>query len=91
MGTPSFPYSVRRHLHYVPTPLADLLLQQVDPGGGYSLSHKPSNYRCIGKGQDKLAGEGLFDIGNDGDLAIKEEDVFRVLATDTAVLTIEGT
>jgi hypothetical protein len=42
------------------------------------------------KAQDKLAGEGLFDIGNDGDLAIKEEDVFRVLAMDAAVLTIEG-
>ena len=38
----------------------------------------------------KLNGEGLFEMGNDGDLATEEEEVFSMLATDAAAPTVRG-
>ena len=42
------------------------------------------------KVRDKLAKEQLFGMGNDGDLAMDEEEVFGVQATDAAAQTVEG-
>ena len=55
-------------LHYSPTRLAGSLLRQVDPGDGYSLSQDPLNYHCI------VDQRGTVLAGNDGDLAMEEEE-----------------